>query len=126
MRLALGLALATASFAVAGCTSSVGTAPPDTVADGDPARGRAAIDRYGCASCHAIPGVRQAQVSYIAPPLDHFRQRAFIAGSLPNTVDNLVLWLLDPDAVEPGTAMPDVGLSRREANDIATYLHSLE
>lgn len=121
----LGLALASAAMGAAACGSGIQTSPPETVARGDPERGRAAIERYGCASCHAIPGIRQERVSYVAPPLERFRQRAFIAGALPNTVENLTEWLVDPDAIEPGTAMPNVGLSRDEATDIAAYLHSL-
>lgn len=84
------------------------------------------MEDHGCASCHAIPGVTRGRQSYVAPPLERFGQRAFIAGALANTPENLILWLLDPDAVEPGTAMPDVGLSVREATDIAAYLHTLD
>ena len=42
----------------------------------------------------------------------YFSRRTMIAGELPNSPDNLVRWLRNPKAVEPGTAMPDLGLTR--------------
>jgi cytochrome c len=48
-----------------------------------------------------------------------------IAGELPNSPDNLVRWIKDPKAVEPGTAMPDLGLTDDEARDVAAYLYTL-
>ena len=47
-----------------------------------------------------------------------------IAGVLPNTPENLVHWLRSPQAVVPGNAMPDVGLSDAQARDIAAYLYA--
>ena len=49
-----------------------------------------------------------------------------IAGMLPNTPDNLVLWLQRPQSVVPGNGMPDMGLSPRQAHDIAAYLYTLQ
>jgi hypothetical protein len=34
--------------------------------------------------------------------------------------------LRDPPAVEPGTAMPDLGISAEQARNIAAYLESLD
>ena len=42
----------------------------------------------------------------VPPPLDGFRKRAMIAGRLPNTGDNLTRFVLDPQGVSPGIAMP--------------------
>jgi cytochrome c1 len=42
---------------------------------------------------------------------------------LPNTPDNLVRWLRDPQAVSPQTIMPDLGLGEPQARDIAAYLY---
>ncbi len=84
--------------------------------------GRDLIASYGCGSCHTIPGVPGAD-SMAAPPLDHFYQRSYIAGRLPNTEDNLVQWLQDPPRLEPGTAMPNLGVSKDEARNIAAYLY---
>lgn len=87
----------------------------------DPARGRALIAERGCIACHVVPGV-SAPASRIGPPLDNMRRQAYVAGLLPNTPDNLVRWLMDPPAVNPRTAMPDTGLQRAQAEDIAAYL----
>jgi cytochrome c1 len=54
-----------------------------------------------------------------------FSRRTYIAGELPNTVENLVRWVKDPPAVEPGTAMPKLGLSDQQALDVAAYLYTL-
>jgi cytochrome c1 len=45
-----------------------------------------------------------------------------LAGRLPNERDNLVRWLREPQALKPGSAMPDLGVTERDARDIAAYL----
>jgi cytochrome c1 len=87
-------------------------------------RGIAVIDRYHCGACHRIPGVVGAQGT-LAPPLDAFARRGFVAGVLPNTPENLQRWLRDPPAVDPLTAMPRLGLSDADARDAAAYLLTL-
>ena len=62
----------------------------------------------------------------VGPPLEKIARRAYLAGILPNTYDNMVLWLQAPQKVAPGSAMPDTGLSRAEAEDIAAYLYALD
>ena len=71
-----------------------------------------------------IPGIDNAR-GLVGPPLDHMGRRIFIAGLLRNTPDNLVSWLRDPQAVVPGNAMPDMGLSDEQARDITAYLYTL-
>lgn len=100
------------------------SAPAPTVMGGDIGRGREAIDRYGCAACHAIPGVRRAETSTVGPPLHDFAERSYIAGVLVNSEENLVRWITDPKAVNPQTAMPDLDVSDLEARDIVAYLYS--
>ena len=99
--------------------------PDAPIVRGEPEAGKEAIVRYGCGSCHTIPGIDGADAQ-LAPPLSHFRKRSFIAGQLANTPDNLVRWITDPGGVEPGTAMPDLGVSPQEAEDIAAYLYSID
>jgi cytochrome c1 len=110
---------------VTGLTLCVGCAGPPTrvVQGGDARRGPAAIARYGCGSCHVIPGVRTA-VGTVGAPLVAFSRRAYIAGEVPNTAENLVTWITVPQAVEPGTAMPNLGVDDRSARDIAAYLYA--
>lgn len=94
------------------------------VEGGDIDRGLQALQAYGCGSCHVIPGVPGA-VSYVGPPLDAWAERHYIAGSLSNTPENLMLWLREPQTVEPGTAMPNMGVTEEDARHMSAYLYSL-
>jgi cytochrome c len=94
------------------------------VPGGDPARGKTQILAYGCGSCHVIPGVSGAR-GLVGPPLTQFAYRAFIAGEVPNNSQFLVRWISVPQAIEPGTAMPNLGVSEAQARDIAAYLYTL-
>jgi cytochrome c2 len=93
------------------------------LSDGDPHRGEAAIRTYGCGACHTIPGVRGAN-GLVGPPLTGLAERAYIGGVLTNTPQNLVRWIQNPPGVDPKTAMPNVGVTYRDAVDIAGYLYS--
>lgn len=84
--------------------------------------GRQLIASYGCGSCHSIPGVPGADAR-AAPPLDHFYARSYIAGILPNTEENLIQWIQNPQKIVPGNAMPDLGVTKEQARDIAAYLY---
>jgi cytochrome c1 len=87
-------------------------------------QGKIEIDRAACGSCHVVPEVAGAD-SLAGPPLTAFGDRKYIAGLLPNTPDNLALWIAHPQRIAPGNAMPDMGLSEHQAHDIAAYLESL-
>ncbi|HJQ19051.1 MAG TPA: c-type cytochrome [Gemmatimonadaceae bacterium] len=95
------------------------------VSGGNPDRGRGLIRVYGCGSCHTIPGVRGAE-SYVGPNLDGIASRSYIAGVLPNDPENMVRWIRNPPAVDAKTAMPFLGVSERDARDIAAYLYRLK
>jgi cytochrome c1 len=87
-------------------------------------RGRDDIQYYGCGSCHTVPGVPGAHAT-VGPPLNKMGLRTYIAGTLPNSTDNLALWVQHPRAVHPGTAMPELEVTPEDANDIAHYLEEL-
>lgn len=91
---------------------------------GDPDEGRALIRSYGCATCHTVPGVRGADRD-VGPPLAGIAGRMYIAGILPNSPANLIRWIEDPKAIDPHTAMPDVGVTHAHARAIAAYLYTL-
>jgi mono/diheme cytochrome c family protein len=91
---------------------------------GDAQRGKHALFQYACNACHVIPGVTGAPV-HVGPPLAGIARRALIAGTLPNTPDNLALWLRETQRVKPMTAMPQLGVGEQDARDIAAYLGSL-
>ncbi|MCD0499852.1 c-type cytochrome [Achromobacter sp. MY14] len=90
----------------------------------DAVRGRQWISEYGCLACHAVPSIR-GPASSVGPPLGNVGRQAYLTGLLPNTPQNLVRWLMDPPAINARTAMPNVGLSQAEAEDIAAFLLSL-
>ena len=90
---------------------------------GDPHRGEAMFIQYGCGSCHSLKHVRRA-TGLVGPPLDGIAGRAMIAGKLSNTPDNLRRWVRDPQAVTPGTDMPDLHVSGRDARDISAFLYT--
>jgi cytochrome c1 len=125
MRLALAWLAALAVALLAACGQDAGGVALAEVPGGDAAQGREAVGRYGCGSCHVIPGVPGARGA-VGPPLTEFARRTHIAGNIPNTPENLIVWLRDPQAVEPGTAMPNMGVSESDARNLAAYLASLK
>jgi len=84
--------------------------------------GKALFLQKGCVACHTIEGVSSGTVG---PNLTHEGSKADIAGVLPNTPLDMVRWLQDPQGVKPGTAMPDFGVSERDARDMAAFLAGL-
>ncbi len=61
----------------------------------------------------------------VGPPLDDWSERRFIAGSFPNEPEMLVQWIRFPQAIEPGNAMPNMGVTEQDARDISAYLYTL-
>jgi len=94
------------------------------VPGGDAGQGELALAQLGCGTCHTIPGVTGADGS-AGPPLVRWSERTYIAGEVPNTPRNLLHWIMSPQSIEPGTAMPDLGVSLTTARDIAAYLYTL-
>lgn len=86
-------------------------------------RGRTMIHQYGCAGCHTIPGIAGAD-GEVGPRLDRVRKQAYIAGVLPNSPQNMVVWIQNPREVDPRTAMPDLGVNEADARDMAAYLYA--
>ena len=110
------------AFGLAGCDDQgVESRFPEF---GDPEQGQALIELAGCGTCHQIPGIDEAG-GLVGPPLHGIGDRIFIAGVLRNTPQNMMLWLKDPQAVVPGNAMPDMGLTDDQARNIAAYLYTL-
>lgn len=106
------------------CRDAAGREPQYTVPGGDPGRGKVAIENFGCGSCHTIPGVAVAKGT-VGPPLFFWSKRTYIAGEVPNTPDFLIRWIEVPQAIEPGTAMPNLGVPEGAARDMAAYLYTL-
>jgi cytochrome c2 len=111
-------------LALAGCHEEAERREAIQMTGGNPEHGAMLIRRYGCHACHTIPGIEGA-TALVGPPLDRIAGRVYLAGRLPNTTQNLMRWIEDPQRVSPGTAMPDVGVTSHDARDIAAYLYTL-
>ena len=93
------------------------------ITGGDPSRGPDLLRKYGCQSCHTIPGVVGAN-GLVGPPLAGIASRSYIAGVLPNAPDNMLRWIRDPKGVDAKTAMPNTGVTPSDARHIAAYLYT--
>ena len=87
-------------------------------------RGLAAIERVGCGSCHAIPGL-EWPAGEVGPSLHGFGRQTLIAGRLPNRPDLLAAFVRDAPALLADTSMPAMPLSPQESRDVAAYLYTL-
>lgn len=121
---AAALVLAGIGLAINSFLSGRERAPRYQVEGGHPEQGKRAVVKYGCGGCHVIAGIRSAR-GKVGPELTTMGERAYIAGNLPNSPPNLVRWIIDPQGVEPGTAMPNLGVTEGDARSIAAYLYSL-
>ena len=110
--------------AMACACSRSGIEQARTLTGGEPARGVEAIGRYGCGSCHEIPGIRRASGT-VGPPLTRIARRAYLAGQVANSPAGMIEWIQHPQRVEPGTAMPELRVTDEDARDIAAYLYTL-
>ncbi|HEY0314535.1 MAG TPA: c-type cytochrome [Allosphingosinicella sp.] len=86
-------------------------------------RGQQAFGKYGCGGCHTVHHVPQASGT-VGPPLDGVAARGIIGGRLSNNPDNMRLWIEDPQRVSPGTAMPNLGVTKQDSRDIAAFLYT--
>jgi cytochrome c2 len=113
------LLMTSLALGLAGCQKN-----RTTIVPGDPQHGVALIKQNGCGTCHMIPGVDGAD-GLVGPPLTMMGRRIYIAGVRRNTPENMTAWLQNPQAVVPGNAMPNMGLSQNDARDVTAYLYTL-
>jgi cytochrome c len=111
-------------FAIVSCSGAMSDQQVGELTGGNPHRGSDAIRRYGCQSCHSIPGIEGAN-ALVGPPLTGIASRSYIAGVLVNNPDNMITWIRNPPAVDNKTAMPNMGVTEKDARDIAAYLYQL-
>jgi cytochrome c oxidase subunit II len=84
----------------------------------------AAFLASGCGDCHQIRGT--AARGDVGPDLTHLELRRTLAAlTLANTPANLDRWIRHPQAVKPGSRMPDVRLADARWAAIDAYLRSL-
>jgi cytochrome c len=128
MRLRLALvrltALGAVGLAAAACGSSgSGSGSASSGSSGAvPAAVSAVVSQYGCTSCHMVPGFGGG--GNTGPSLEHVGSLPSIVGVLANTPANLAKWIENPNAVRPGSGMPDFGLSAAQAQAVANYLEA--
>jgi mono/diheme cytochrome c family protein len=108
----------------AGCRNDE-TRRVEAATGGKAERGRLAMERHGCGSCHVIPGIPGA-VALVGPSLERIASRTYIAGYLVNEPGAMIGWVRDPRHRRSPTAMPDLGLTEQEGRDIAAYLYTLK
>jgi len=72
--------------------------------------------KYGCQSCHIAD--YKTDKGYVGPALAGVGNRL--------TAGWIYRWLQDPEAVRPGTLMPNFNLKEDEARDLAAFLMTLK
>ena len=117
-------ALALAGLILAACSAQANPQLGHDTLGGNPDQGKVLIHDFGCGACHAIPGIAGANGA-VGPPLAGIAERGYIAGKLRTTPENMVTWIMHPQQIVPGNAMPDMGVSEQDAKDITAYLYSL-
>ncbi|HEX7090915.1 MAG TPA: cytochrome c oxidase subunit II [Longimicrobiales bacterium] len=97
-------------------------------------QGRQIFLRSTCVACHTIAGTPARGA--VGPNLTGFGSRwAVGAGARPNTLENVVAWITNPQQLKPGALMPGTqtpapngfpptGLSPDEVRAVAAYLLS--
>jgi cytochrome c oxidase subunit 2 len=91
---------------------------------GSTSEGQKIFEGTGCVVCHTIAGT--AASGTYGPDLTHLMSRQTIAaGAAPNTSANLAAWIYDPATFKPGSKMPSMGLSSKQATAVAAYLETL-
>jgi cytochrome c oxidase subunit 2 len=89
------------------------------------AEGRKAFFANSCINCHTIQGT-SAQGKF-GPDLTHLMSREMLAGGVvPNTAENLRLWVRDPQKIKVGCLMPNMQMTDQEVDQLAAYLQTLK
>jgi len=87
--------------------------------------GRKVFFVNSCVNCHTIGGT-SAQGKF-GPDLTHLMSRETLAaGAVPNTTDNLRLWVRDPQKIKVGCLMPNMQLTDEEVDQVVAYLQTLK
>jgi cytochrome c len=107
------------SLLLAACASRSNAVPTG----GDSAAGGQDLYRFGCGSCHTIPGIVGAH-GKVGPSLEGITDHSYIAGQLPNQPPNLERWIRHPHLLHPDSLMPELGVTESESRDIAAFLYS--
>jgi cytochrome c oxidase subunit 2 len=87
-------------------------------------KGRHIFETTACINCHAVGGT--VANGRFGPDLTHLMSRETIAsGVVPNTAENLKLWIRDPASMKPGCLMPSMQLNDQDVDALTAYLETL-
>ncbi|MBV8085492.1 MAG: c-type cytochrome, partial [Chloroflexi bacterium] len=92
-------------------------AQPFKQADAD--AGKQVFLTKGCTGCHTIDGLQGANGT-VGPNLTHIASQPY--DSFPNDPEFIKQWVNDPQTAKPGTAMPKLGLTDDELNNVVSFL----
>jgi cytochrome c2 len=95
---------------------------------GDAAAGRTLFTAKGCIACHTAQGV-QGATGTIGPNLNGIgdvAKRPKLTDGANNTPEHIREWIKDPQKLKPGTMMPNLQLSDKEADDLTALLLTLK
>jgi cytochrome c oxidase subunit II len=88
-------------------------------------RGQQLFLGSACVYCHAVRGTTAS--SDFGPDLTHLAsRRTLAAGIIENNRGNLAAWIVDPQTIKPGNAMPGIDMDSEDLQALVTYLESLE
>src|SRR6201987_5480175 len=87
-------------------------------------QGQRIFETTACINCHRVSGT--VADGRFGPDLTHLMSRDTIApGAVPNTPEQLKLWIRNPDAIKPGSLMPAMQLSEKDLDALTAYLETL-
>jgi len=87
--------------------------------------GQYVFEHEACISCHTVAGT--VATGRYGPDLTHLMSRDTIAsGAAPNTRDDLIRWIGDPNQIKPGCLMPAMHLSDKQNQQITAYMLTLK
>ncbi|WP_420139773.1 cytochrome c oxidase subunit II [Sphingomonas sp.] len=99
--------------------------PAAPAGDETAARGLRILSAGSCGSCHTIRGT--TAVGKAGPDLTHFAtRRSIAAGTLPMSRGAVQGWIVQPQAIKPGTMMPPTPLAPADADAVSRYLTGLQ
>jgi cytochrome c oxidase subunit 2 len=88
-------------------------------------RGLQLFESNGCADCHAIRGTPAR--SHVGPDLTHVASRRMLAaGAIPNDRAHLREFIRNPQAVKPGSKMPQLPQPPDQTDALVRYLEGLK
>ena len=95
---------------------------------GDAAAGKELFLRKGCVACHTAQGI-QGATGTIGPNLNGIgdpAKKPKLTDGAANSPEHIREWIKDPQKLKPGTMMPNLQLTDKEADDLTALLLTLK